>query len=113
MNTAMTSCPVVTSLGRYLAAQDRDECLTLAIESEADLMLATAEGRSEVGRLLLEELDAPGVCGELEQMLGDLIAAAKDGREVGRIDQLYPRVCGWALARLDKKAEEIVMKEAA
>lgn len=107
------SDPVITDLGRYLAAQDRDESLRLAIEHEADMLLATPEGRREVGRRLIEELDAPGVYGELEQMLGDLIAAAKDGREVGRIDQLYPCVSGWALAQVEKHAEEIVMKEAA
>lgn len=107
------SDPVITDLGRYLAAQGRDESLRLAIENETDMLLATPEGRREVGRRLIEDLDAPGVYGELEQMLGDLIAAAKDGREVGRIDQLYPRVCGWALAQVEKHAEEIVMKEAA
>lgn len=107
------SDPVIADLGRYLAAQNRDECLRLAIEHEADMLLATPEGRREVGRRLIEELDAPGVYGELEQMLGDLVAAAKDGREVGRIDQLYPRVIGWALAQVDRQAEGIVMKEAA
>ena len=107
------SDPVITDLGRYLAAQDRDESLRLAIEHEADMLLATPDGRREVGRRLIEELDAPGVYGELEQMLGDMITAAKDGREVGRIDQLYPRICGWALAQVEKHAEEIVMKEAA
>lgn len=106
-------CPVVGSTAAYIAAESRAEIKQLAIEHEAEMLLATPEGRREVGRRLIEELDAPSVYGELEQMLGDLIAAAKDGREVGRIDQLYPCVSGWALAQVEKHAEEIVMEEAA
>ncbi|MDC7704015.1 hypothetical protein [Vogesella indigofera] len=115
MNTAMTSCPIVTSLGQYLAAQDRDECLVLAIEAEADLMLDDEKRRAQLADSFTESLYSgtdDALLAEFHAFVGkQLLRAAFDHDPVVRA--LYPNLAKAAREWVDLVAEVQVKKEAA
>lgn len=115
MNTAMTSCPVVTNLGQYLAEQDSDECLILAIEAEADLMLDDEKRRAQLADSFTESLysgNDDALLGEFHAFVGkQLLRAAFDHDPV--VSAVYPKLAKAAREWVDLVAEVQVKKEAA
>lgn len=115
MNTATTPCPVVASLGQYLAAQDRDECLILAIEAEADLLLEDEKRSAQLADSFVESLhdaDSEALLDEFHAFVGkQLLRAAFDHDPV--VSALYPNLAKAAREWVDLVAEVQVKKEVA
>lgn len=115
MNTAMTPCPVVASLGQYLAAQGRDECLILAIEAEADLLLEDEKRRAQLADSFVESLHDAGseaLLVEYHAFVGKELLRAAFDRDPA-VSALYPNLAKAAREWVDLVAEVQVKKEAA
>ena len=115
MNTGMPPCPVAASLGQYLAAQERDECLILAIEAEADLLLEDEKRRVQLADSFTESLYSgtdDALLAEFHAFVGkQLLRAAFDHDPA--VSAVYPKLAKAAREWVDLVAEVQVKKEAA
>lgn len=107
-----TACPVIRDLGAHLRRQDRDECLVLAIEAEADLMLDDEKRRTQLAGGFVESLHDTGndaLLAEFHAFVGkQLLRAAFDHDPVS--SALYPNLAKAAREWVDLVAEVQVKK---